>query len=287
MKKKRTAFAGTWYPDSAHACKQAIQSFLGEKTGLPAGRFVAGIVPHAGWVYSGSIACRTIAGLVPPEKSPPVDTIVLFGAHMHRQSEPFIMTQGLIETPLGDIQVDGQLVNALCDNISIRKRSPDRFVDENTLELQYPFIKYFFPDAHIVVCGVAPSFFAPIIGTMAVDTANALNKNIRVIGSTDMTHYGPDFGFTPAGLGQDAVQWVKTKNDAAAIAAMKSMDDKTIISEGLDHHNMCCPGAVAATAAAAKKMGATRARVLDYATSSDKNLSDSFVGYTGLLYGMD
>jgi MEMO1 family protein len=284
MEKKRPAFAGTWYPDSAPACKTAIQTFLTEKTGPAKGRFVAGIVPHAGWIFSGSIACRTIASLV-PAGSRPVDTIVLFGGHMHRQSEPFIMTQGAIETPLGDIAVDTELVEALADNISIRKRSPAKFVEENTLELQYPFIKHFFPDAKIVVCGVAPSLFAPIIGTMAVDTAQALKRRIRVIGSTDMTHYGPDFGFTPAGMDKTAVEWVKNMNDAAAINAMKSMDDKDIISRGLENHSMCCPGAAAATAAAAKKMGATQALVLDYATSFDKTRSDSFVGYTGLLYG--
>jgi len=197
------------------------------------------------------------------------------------------MTQGAIETPLGDIAVDGELVEALADSISIRRRPPQKFVDENTLELQYPFIKYFFPDAKIVVCGVAPSFFAPIIGTMAVDNAHALQRKIRVIGSTDMTHYGADFGFTPAGTGETAVEWVKTKNDAAAIEAMKSMDDKAIVEQGLTHHNMCCPGAAAATAAAARKMGASRAHLLDYATSFDTNPSDSFVGYTGLLYGHD
>jgi MEMO1 family protein len=286
MEKKRTAFAGTWYPASADDCKTAIQQFLTEKTGPARGRFGAAIVPHAGWAYSGSIACRTIASLVPSE-SRPVDTIVLFGGHMHRQSEPFVMTQGLIETPLGDIAVDADLVAALADNISIRRRSPAKFVDENTLELQYPFIKYFFPDAQIMVCGVAPSFFAPIIGVMAVESAQTLKKNIRVIGSTDMTHYGPDFGLTPAGVGPKAVDWVKNTNDAAAIDAMTSLDDAAIIAQGLDHHNMCCPGAAAATAAAAKKMGATRAQVLDYATSFDKTRSDSFVGYTGLLYGSD
>ncbi|MGM0394481.1 MAG: AmmeMemoRadiSam system protein B [Thermodesulfobacteriota bacterium] len=287
MEKKRTAFAGTWYPDSADACKTEIQKFLNEKSGPAKGRFMAGIVPHAGWGFSGSIACRTIASLVPNEQSLPVDTIVLFGAHMHRQSEPFIMTHGAVETPLGDIEVDGELVDALCDNISVRKRSPGRFVDENTLELQYPFIKYFFPTARIVVCGVAPSFFAPIIGTMAVEAAETLNRHIRVIGSTDMTHYGQNFGFTPAGPARDAVDWVKTENDAAGIEAMKAMEDKAILAQGLDHHNMCCPGAVAATAAAATKMGATKPRLLDYATSFDKNPSDSFVGYTGLLYGME
>lgn len=286
MEKKRTAFAGTWYPAAADECKSAIQQFLTDNTGPAGGRFVAGIVPHAGWVFSGSIACRTIASLVPSEKSRSVDTIVLFGAHMHRQSEPFIMTRGAVETPLGDIEVDGDLVDALCDNISIRKRPPARFVEENTLELQYPLIRYFFPEARIVVCGVAPSFFAPIIGTMTVEVADTLNRHIRVIGSTDLTHYGPNFGFSPAGSGKQAVDWVKTENDAAAIDAMTSMDDKAIIAQGLDHHNMCCPGAVAATAAAATKMGAAKAHLLAYDTSFDKTRSDSFVGYAGMLYGM-
>lgn len=287
MEKKRTAFAGTWYPAAADECSAAIQKFLADSTGPVKGRFVAGIVPHAGWAYSGSIACRTIASLVPTEGSRSVETIVLFGAHMHRQSEPFIMTHGAVETPLGDIEVDEDLVNALCDNISIRQRPPRKFVDENTLELQYPFIRYFFPKARLVVCGVAPSFFAPIIGIMAVEAAETLNREIRVIGSTDMTHYGPNFGFTPAGPGKEAVEWVKTKNDSAAIDAMKAMDDKAILAQGLDHHNMCCPGAVAAAAAAARKMGATKAQVLAYASSFDKNPSESFVGYTGMLYGMD
>jgi AmmeMemoRadiSam system protein B len=287
MEKKQTAFAGTWYPAAADECNAAIQQFLRDGTGPAKGRFLAGVVPHAGWVYSGSIACRTIASLVPSDTSRPVETIVLFGAHMHRQSEPFIMTHGAVETPLGEIEVDKEMVDVLCENISIRQRPPRKFVDENTLELQYPFIRYFFPEARIVVCGVAPSFFAPIIGAMAVDAADALNRQIRVVGSTDMTHYGPNFGFAPAGSGRNAVEWVKTKNDAAAIEAMKTMDGKAIIAQGLDHHNMCCPGAVAATAAAAGKMGAVKARILDYATSFDKNPSDSFVGYTGLLYGMD
>lgn len=106
MEKKRTAFAGTWYPAAADECSAAIQKFLADSTGPVKGRFVAGIVPHAGWAYSGSIACRTIASLVPTEGSRSVETIVLFGAHMHRQSEPFIMTHGAVETPLGDIEVD-------------------------------------------------------------------------------------------------------------------------------------------------------------------------------------
>ncbi|MCD4675974.1 MAG: AmmeMemoRadiSam system protein B [Desulfobacula sp.] len=283
MEIKKMAFAGSWYPAGSDECEASIQGFLKEKQGPLDGGFMGGIVPHAGWYYSGSIACRVIASLTSDEK---IDTIILFGAHMHKQSEPFILTHGAIETPFGDIEVDRQLADKICSGISIRPRSPLKFPDDNTLELQYPFIKYFYPDAKIVVCGVAPSFFAPIIGSMAVEEAKNLSKKIRVIGSTDMTHYGPDFGFTSAGTGEKAVEWVKNENDKNAVQAMMEMDESKIIAQGLENKNMCCPGAACATAAACKKLGAAKAIELDYATSFEKTASASFVGYSGILYSL-
>ncbi len=281
METKKMAFGGTWYPATARECEASIEKFLQEKQGPLAGSFAGGIVPHAGWYYSGSIACRVIASLRSHEE---VDTIILLGAHMHRQSEPFILGHGAVETPFGDIEVDTELVDRICAGISIRKRPPAKFPDENTLELQNPFIRYFFPQAKIVIMGVAPSFFAPVIGATAVAEAGQLSRKIRVIGSTDMTHYGPDFGLTSAGSGEKAVDWVTHKNDRTAIEAMKRMAEEEIIHEGLTHQNMCCPGAAAATVAAVKKMGAVRALELDYATSFEKSAAPSFVGYAGILY---
>ena len=275
------AFAGTWYPSGSRECESSIAGFLKEKKGPFKGKFLGGLVPHAGWYYSGSIACRVIASLKSDEK---IDTIVLFGGHMHQQSEPFILKRGAVETPFGNIEVDEELTDRICAGIGIRQRSALNFPDENTLELQYPFIKYFYPRAKIVVCGVAPSSSAGIIGSQVAEAAKGVSKNIRVIGSTDMTHYGPDFGFTSAGIGERAVEWVKTKNDKTAIAAMMTMNTDQIIAQGLQHKNMCCPGAAAAAAAACGKLGAVKGVELDYATSFDKSASDSFVGYAGILY---
>ena len=302
MEKKQAAFAGTWYPGTARECERAILQFLNEGQGRLFGDFVGGIVPHAGWHFSGSIAARVIASLRPPEANltgvatdesdrdesdrvGAIDTILLFGAHMHPRSDSFIMTRGVIETPFGEMEVDGELVEKIAAGVGIQKRAPEKFPDDNTLELQYPFIKYFFPRAKIVVVGVAPSNIAAIIGSRAVEEANRLGRCIRIIGSTDMTHYGPDFGFSPAGLGEKAVEWVATVNDKNAIAAMKKMDTDKIIAQGLDHKNMCCPGAVAAAVASCKKKGAVKAIELDYATSFERSRSDSFVGYAGLVYG--
>jgi AmmeMemoRadiSam system protein B len=293
MEKKQAVFAGTWYPGTARECERAIRQFLTEGQGKLSGEFVGGIVPHAGWHFSGSIAARVIASLQPSgafcsgqAMDPPetVDTILLFGANMHRQSEPFIMTHGQIETPFGEITVDGELTEKIAASVGIRRTSPDKFPAENTLELQYPFIRYFFPTAKIVVAGVAPSPFAAIVAQMAVAEANQLGRGIRIIGSTDMTHYGPDFGFTPAGVGKKAVEWVTTQNDPAALNAMVQMDVDKILAQASDQKNMCCAGAVAAAIAACKKKGAVKGIVLDYATSFERSRSDSFVGYAGLLY---
>lgn len=291
MEKKQAVFAGTWYPGTARECESAIQQFLREGRGKLPGDFIGGIVPHAGWHFSGSIAARVIASLRPPEAdtsqgTDKIDTILLFGAHMHPQSQPFIMTEGLIETPFGEIEVDGELVEKIVAGMDIRRQSPEQFPAENTLELQYPFIKYFFPPAKIVVAGVPPSTFAAILGGKAVEEANTLGRCVRIIGSTDMTHYGPDFGFTPVGLGEKSVEWVATQNDKHALAAMEKMDTDKIIAQALDHKNMCCPGAAAAAIAACKKKGAVKAIVLDYATSFERSRSDSFVGYAGLVYAM-
>jgi MEMO1 family protein len=283
METKKMAFSGSWYPATAAECEASIQGFLKEKPGAFHGDFVGGIVPHAGWYYSGSIACRIIASLKGDDK---IDTIILFGAHMHKQSEPFILTHGAVETPFGNIEVDYELTDKIIAGISIRKRLPHKFPDDNTFELQYPFIKYFYPNAKIVVCGVSPSFVAAIIGNIAADQAENLSRNVRIIGSTDMTHYGPDFGFTPAGTGTKAVEWVKDKNDGNAIRALIKMDPSAIIEQGLENKNMCCPGAAAASVAACKKFGAVKAVELDYATSFEKSASPSFVGYSGILYAL-
>ena len=65
MKARRADFAGNWYPSSASECEREIKFFLEEeqvKDHFSAKR-IGGIVPHAGWYFSGSIACHVIHSL--------------------------------------------------------------------------------------------------------------------------------------------------------------------------------------------------------------------------------
>lgn len=287
VERKDAAFKGAWYPADGRACEREIVRFLNEGTGTLKGDYVGGIVPHAGWVFSGSIACRVIASLAGTGSGGShgkVDLVLLFGHHMHPLDPPLVMDRGGWETPLGDLAIHQGVAKALAKAVGATTLGPDAFPDENTIELQLPFVKYFFPDAAIVPVGVPPSAHAERIGILAVDAALKSGLSVRVIGSTDMTHYGPNYGFSPAGKGRAALDWVKDTNDSRAIKAMVEMDVDTILAQGLGHHNLCCPGAVAAAVAAARAMGASRGVALDYTTSYETSPGPSFVGYSGMAF---
>ncbi|PIE70887.1 MAG: AmmeMemoRadiSam system protein B [Deltaproteobacteria bacterium] len=280
---RKTRFAGTWYPDDPGACAHEIETFLsGAEPSLNTdGPFVGGIVPHAGWYFSGSIACNVIHRLVP---GPRADTILVFGMHMPPDVRPVMMPDGAWETPLGPVPVDTELAAGLQEAFPFHLESPARFLQDNTIELQMPFIKHAFPDSRVLAMGVPFSEEALKIAEAAVRVAAGQQKQIRVIGSTDLTHYGPNYGFTPKGHGPDALTWVKTKNDARFIAAVLAMAPRQMLTEAATAGNACCAGAAAAAMTAGIKLGSEQALLYAYATSADKQPGDSFVGYAGILF---
>lgn len=283
MQPRQAAFAGSWYPGQAAACEREITSFLshGENTPAAEQAWVGGIVPHAGWYYSGQIACNVIANLV---SSNPPDVIVIFGMHLHPTSPAYIMSEGAWETPFGNLPIASSMAQNLTRAFDFEIETASRHHQDNTIELQLPFIKYFFKDVQIVPIGVPPSLSSLEIGRTVARLSAELNLTTRIIGSTDLTHYGVNYGFTPQGSGLSAVDWVRNTNDRQVIETMLAMDPDRVITEALASQNACCAGAAATALAAGKAMGSTKAEMLAYATSYDKSPGDSFVGYVGILF---
>ena len=95
-KVRQPAFAGSWYPANASDCEREIRGFLEEGQNLtpPDRNLVAGIVPHAGWYFSGSIACNVIHCL---KGDAPPDAVVVFGMHLHPDSACYMMDEGVVE----------------------------------------------------------------------------------------------------------------------------------------------------------------------------------------------
>jgi AmmeMemoRadiSam system protein B len=281
MTARNADFAGSWYPGGDSDCRGTIEEFSRSCVPCPSAAAVGGIVPHAGWVFSGKIACSVIRCL--SEQSSP-DTIVLFGRHLHPSSKSYIMSEGSWATPLGELEIDQDLGKKLQSEFPFVVETAARYEQDNTLEVQLPFIKYFFPTVKILPVGVPPAQGSLRIGERAVEISRELGRKILVLGSTDLTHYGHNYGYTPKGVGKGAVDWVKHENDKRLVDLILRMDAEEVIRESLSRHNACCSGAVATAIAAAKKLGARKAEKLYYATSYDVRPDNSFVGYVGAVF---
>jgi MEMO1 family protein len=284
MNTRKAVFSGSWYPASAADCEQAIKEFLIQTpTSDPDGQtWIGGIVPHAGWYYSGRIACDVIHRL---KDDVLPDLVVLFGMHLHPESSNHMMTTGAWQTPFGDLSVAGELALYLKQRFDFKEETPQRCVQDNTIELQLPFVKYLLNPKRILAIGVPPKGASLEIGRAVAQWAQSKGQRLKVIGSTDLTHYGSNYGYAPQGAGEKAVEWVRQKNDRRLIDALLAMTPEKVIDEGLTHQNACCAGAAATAVAAVQKMGARQARELAYATSYDKSPGDSFVGYVGVVFG--
>jgi len=280
---RKAAFAGSWYPADPAECRREIEGFLQEGVAVasPNVKRLGGVVPHAGWYFSGSIACNVIAQL---RTQRPPDVVVVFGMHLGPESPPCVMAERAWETPLGPIEIDREICSVLISDFSLRVETALRHSPDNTIELQLPFIKYLFPEARLVAVGVPPVTESLAIGEAVADMALRRGLTVKVLGSTDLTHYGPNYGYVPKGTGPGAVKWVEGENDRRVIDRMLALDPGGLMEEALAHHNACCSGAAATAIAATKRLGAVEAEMLYYSTSYDKSPGTSFVGYTGVVF---
>jgi len=255
-----------FYPGDAGACTREIEAYLSAvqlPEELP--ELVAGIVPHAGWAYSAETAAHVMAALFDGEP----ETVVLFGAvHMWGIPGAAMYASGAWRTPLGDLEVDAELADAVLAETRFVRDAPAAHAQEHAIEVQLPFVKHLLPAARIVPIAVPPIAEAPDVGRAVARAVQQLGRRAVALGSTDLTHYGPRYGLAPAGVGQSALDWTH-ENDRRVLTLIESLDAEGVLREVREHHNACGAGAVAATITYAQEAGATRGLLLHYATSHE------------------
>jgi hypothetical protein len=242
---------------------------------LPPRDAAAGVAPHAGWEFSGALAGTVFARLVGD-----LDTIVIIGGHLAPSDGILCAFEEGYETPLGNAPADLELAARLKECVAVAE---DRWPD-NTVEVQLPFARHYFPAARLLGMRAPPSPAAGELGRAIAAAAAACGRRVAVVGSTDLTHYGPNYGFTPAGSGAEAVQWVTGVNDRRFIDSLLAMDEAGARERGVGERSACSAGGAVAAMAFARAAGAARGELLAYRTSRDVHASESFVGYAAVVY---
>lgn len=186
MKREMTV-AGAFYPaecsDLGHFITEwnnildAAGVSLGDGTRKPR----VAVVPHAGYVYSGFTANVAYKAL----ETTPIDTVVILGpSHRVRFAGISVGDFEAYKTPCGDLRGDDETVAYL------RATGFGQFVpqvhQEHSTEVQFPFVRHYFPEAAIVECVYGNC--SPEETTALIDAALALPRT-AVIVSTDLSHY--------------------------------------------------------------------------------------------------
>jgi len=224
--------------------------------------------PHAGYIYSGDVAGAAIS------RVRLTDTVIILGTRHTRLGQPFsIMTSGIWETPLGDVNVDAELAAKLLENSSYLTEDVQAHLQEHSIEVQLPFLQYFKKDIKIVpiVLSQATASACNDIGAEIADVLHDLSSDVVILASSDMTHYEPQ-------------EQAKAKDDYA-IEAMLRLDADALLERLVEYGiTMCGSVPVAVLMAAAKSLGAQRAELVRYKTSGELSGDySSVVGYASII----
>jgi len=291
MQARKPVVAGQFYPGQHDSCVGEINEYLEAinlSEPLPE-TIVAGIVPHAGWTFSGSLAALVFSAI--KQQHEKVNAFIIFGAaHSYFGTLPAVSDKGLWTTPLGEIVIDEELAEAILGT-GQAVSDPSAHLSEHSIEVQVPFVQYLFPGAKIVPVVVPPTEQAVALGTRVGEIIGQQeDKKIVCVGSTDLTHYGPRYGFAPMGTGKNALAWAKKVNDKKFIDLTLKLKPAELLAGAIKDGNACGPGAAAATVAAAKELGCKQGLLLGHTTSNEIMLrkmgttSAEAVGYAAIVF---
>ncbi|HUU97753.1 MAG TPA: AmmeMemoRadiSam system protein B [Phycisphaerae bacterium] len=279
---RQPAVAGRFYPGTSAACEHALDELV---QGLESRAAIGAIVPHAGWVYSGRTAARGIAGVT--DAGP--ETVVIFGAvHVLDMNDASVFSEGSWATPVGSVAIDEELGRRVAQSDLVID-DPAAHRSEHSIEVEVPIIQRLMGDVAILPVMVRPGPRAAEVGVACAEAARALGRRVVFVGSTDLTHYGPAFGFEPHGQGEEGIRWAKEVNDRRFITLIEALDADGVVPEAAANYNACGAGAVAATIAAARAAGAQVYTELEHITSADRDLAEGIpplnsVGYEAGIF---
>jgi len=221
------------------------------------------VVPHAGYVYSGPVAAHAYAALA--EDGFPAHLVIL-GPNHYGAGSPVALCPEDHLTPLGTATYDEAIGSKLVGGVVAS--DPEAHREEHSLEVQLPFLQHLSPRVTFVPIALAFQEW-----DVAREVGDALAKALKgqdavVIASSDFTHVGPNYGqMPPRGMGVAAFA---QRQDAMALEQIRRMDPRGLQDVVHEHDiTMCGYGAATAMLVAAKKLGASEAQVLKYASSAD------------------
>lgn len=264
------AVAGSFYPSNAAELSKQIAKYTetANKSAKASGR--ACLVPHAGYVYSGHVVGAVLSTIQIP------DRILILGVrHRPPGSPAAIISSGAWRTPLGDAQIDQELASMLLEACPVLKEDALAHSREHSLEVQLPFLQVLQPRFRFVPIALGSVHFEMLVtvGEAIGQVLAAQNEHVLLLTTSDLNHYEDDA--------------TTRRKDRLAIEQLLKMDAKGLYGTCRNEDiSMCGLGPAVAMLTALQLLKASRAELVQYATSADRSGDPkAVVGYAGMTFG--
>jgi AmmeMemoRadiSam system protein B len=183
-----------------------------------------------------------------------------------------IMSKGAWQTPLGDAKIDSDLAQSLRSKFPLLSEDELAHLREHALEVQLPFLQALKKDFTFVPIAVGTSRLDVVqaLGKVMADAIAESGESVLLIASSDMNHYE-----------SDDITRVKDRKAIDRVLALDAVGlHETVQREQI---SMCGYAPTVAMLTASRRLGATRAELVKYATSGDvSGERDQVVGYAGM-----
>lgn len=260
MTKNKMNFSGTFYPDNKSELLKYFDFFTSNQEDIKLDLTPrAIIVPHAGYIYSGSVAniAYNLSKNVKPKR-----VIVIGPSHRYFLNGASISLFDSYESPLGELAIDKKFA------LDLMKRYDWLNFDENahmehSTETQIPFIKNYFDTKVLEIVYGKIDFL--VLSNLITELLK--DKESFIVISTDLSHF---------------YDLEKANNlDQECIEAIKNQDLE-ILANGCE---ACGLVGVMALLKSAKEFN-LKIKFLNYKTSyAETKDSSSVVGYASFILG--
>jgi len=249
--------AGRFYPASQDSLRAQLSELFRSAKPRTVKNLQAVICPHAGYVFSGTVAASGI-NQVDPNKV--YDNIFIIGSsHQASFMGASIYTKGDYLTPLGKVPVNTLLANELIKANPVFSYVYDADLNEHCLEVEVPFLQYHMKKPFKIVPIVIGSQSNQTCKRIADALKPYFNEHNLFIISSDFSHY-PQYN--------DA----KTTDKATCDAILLNKPDELLKALG-DNEKKNVPNLVTSLC------GWTSVLTLLYMTSGDASFNYTPVQY--------
>ena len=264
---RQPVVANRFYPGGEDTLREEVTGYLSFPRGSD--RAVGAVMPHAGYLYSGSVAGQTAASIPIPR-----NVIILGPNHTGMGPAVSIFPSGSWKMPFGEVPVNTYLAEKLFERCELAMPDEMAHLREHSIEVQLPFL-YYAGDRDLCILPITLSMLGKeecrLLGKAIGDVISGQEEDILMIASSDMTHY-------------ESQESAKAK-DSEAIARVLDLDPDGLLdivrARGI---SMCGVIPTAVMLYASLSLGAAEAKLIRYSTSGEVSGDyDQVVGYAGIV----